>query len=1173
MYNPANLHSRYRHLPFKILIVALCLFGCRDKSRLEFIPSSHSGITFNNKIAESDSLNVLTYEYIYNGGGVGVSDFNNDGKQDLFFSGSMVSSRLYLNRGDFRFEDVTGRAGITTSKWCTGVSVVDIDQDGWMDIYVSTVNPHIDKTSANLLFRNKGIDKTGVPIFEEIAAKVGLDDESYSTQACFLDYDLDGDLDMYLLTNALENYTRNAPIGQRSNGTGKSVDKLFRNDGTPNSLPRFKDVSNDAGILSEGWGLGISVNDINLDGYPDIYVANDFLSNDHLYINNKDGTFTNRIADALKHQEYNGMGSDIGDINNDGLQDILVVDMLPEDNLRQKTMFSATGYDRFQKNLQMHYQPQYVRNVLQLNNGNGTFSDIGYMAGIYATDWSWSALFSDMDNDGYQDIIITNGYRKDITDLDFVAYSKESSHFGNDETRIKNARKAIEEIEGVKKTDLLFQNKGGLRFENVSQQWGMTQEAYGNGAAYSDLDNDGDLDLVINNINDNAFVYKNRLIEMADGKSNYLRVKLKGLPGNLMGIGSRVEIYYNGNRQCREFEVQRGYESTVEPLLHFGLAENKSIDSLIVQWPGGKSQLIKSVKANQVIELDQRNATHRQRKQADRNPPLFNQVRNIPGLAYSHNENDYIDFKYTATLPRKYSQDGPALAVGDLNQDGLDDIVICGSANKPATLFYQQKNGSFRKDSLLSKPEEDAGVLLFDADGDLDMDLYCVSGSTEFGAQGDLYQDRFYRNSPNGFLLDSLALPRETTSGSVVTAADYDRDGDLDLFVGGRIVPGKYPSPPRSFVLQNNGKGVFKNVTGTLSAKLEYAGMVTAALWTDFDNDGWMDLALVGEWMPITFYRNEHGSSFSTAYEATPGWWNSIAGGDFDHDGDIDYVCGNLGLNSQFTASLKQPVSVYGKDFDNNGSFDPLIGRYVGGQEYLIHPRETLTDQIAGYKRKLVRYAVYGKSTRADLLPDDQLDDALVYHATTFASSYIENAGSGKFEIKPLPIEAQVTSLNGLVVDDINDDHELDIVAVGNSYAMDPLAGYQDAGIGNVLTGNGKGSFKALNVLQSGFFVDTDAKALSVIEGADNKPLWLTTSNRDSLLIFKRNINGGHWLRPAATDVRVEFQWADGKRQVRELYYGSGYLSQSTRNFLVPPHVTTVYFTDSKGEKRKIEIK
>ena len=538
-------------------------------------------------------MNVLAFEYIYNGSGVGVGDFNNDGLSDIFFGGNMVSSRMYLNRGDFKFEDVTRLAGVETNLWCTGISLADINQDGLLDIYISTVHPKENKKSPNLLFIQKGINENGIPTFEEVAAKVGLADSSYSTQAAFLDYDLDGDLDMYLLNNALENYSRNTPIGQRTDGQGKSIDKLYRCDSIGNGLPHFTDVSKEAGILAEGWGLGVVVNDINRDGYPDVYVANDFLSNDHLFINNQDGTFTNRIAEYLKHQEYNGMGVDAADINNDGYNDIVAMDMMPDDNLRQKTMFPSIGYDRFMLNLQKGYQPQYVRNVLQLNNGNGSFSDIGYLAGINATDWSWSSLLADFDNDGYRDLLITNGYRKDVTDLDFIAYSRESSMFGTDKTRLKKAIATVNELEGVLKPNFMFRNNGDLTFTNEAAAWGLDQPSYSNGAAYADFDNDGDLDLVMNNINEEAFIYRNNLSKEQSG--NYLRIKLLDEKENVSGLGAKIWVYAQGKMFYAEHQIHRGYKSTVESTEHFGLGKITTIDSIIVEWQNGKRQTLKNL--------------------------------------------------------------------------------------------------------------------------------------------------------------------------------------------------------------------------------------------------------------------------------------------------------------------------------------------------------------------------------------------------------------------------------------------------------------------------------------------------------------------------------------------------------------------------------------------------
>jgi enediyne biosynthesis protein E4 len=1149
-----------------LALAAAC--GCRQPTRFELLPATETGIDFENRLTESDTLNVLTFEYIYNGGGVGIGDFNNDGLSDVFLSGNMVSSRLYLNDGALRFRDVTAVAGVTTQAWCTGVAVADVDQDGWQDVYISTVHPDLKHSSSNLLFHNKGLNEQGIPVFEEVAARVGLADHSYSTQAAFLDYDGDGDLDLYLLTNAIESYTRNAPIGQRTDGGGKSVDKLYRNDGAPGALPHFTDVSAQAGILTEGWGLGIVVSDINLDGRPDIYVANDFLSNDHLYTNNGDGTFTNTIATALRHQEYNGMGADIGDINNDGLQDILVVDMMPEDNMRQKTMFSGTGYDKFQQNLRMRYQPQYVRNVLQLNNGNGTFSDIGYLAGIYATDWSWSALMADLDNDSRQDMLITNGYRKDITNLDFMDYSKEASKFGTDAVRLQQAMKAVDALAGVPKPDLLFHNEGGLRFSNASQAWGMTHEAYGNGAAYADLDNDGDLDLIVNNINELAFVYRNNSVEQDAAHHHYLRVQLKGPAANQGGVGARVTLHQRGQQQVREYAPQRGYQSTVEPYLHFGLGEAATVDTVRVWWPGGFEQILTGVPANQVLTLTIKDAVPVVAPAGRKSAPLFQEMSAALGLQYVHDEDNYIDFKATPTLPMQYSQAGPALAVGDINGDGLDDVILCGAARRGASVFYQQRDGTFRDDALPGKESEDAGLLLFDADGDGDNDLYCVSGSTEFAPGHNGYQDRFYRNNRGVLQADAAALPAETSSGSCVVACDYDRDGDLDLFVGGRIVPQRYPSAPESFVLQNNGKGTFTNVTPAVAPALTEAGMITSALWTDFDDDGWMDLAVVGEWMPITFYRNVDGHTLKQVFAEAPGWWNSLTGGDFDHDGDTDYIAGNVGLNTLFQASAQEPVSIYAKDFDESGSFDPLVARYIGGKEYLTHPRETLTDQLVRYKRKLTRYSIYGGATRAELLPPEQLEGALVYQATTLTSSYVENLGNGRFAIRPLPVEAQTAPLNGLQATDINHDGHLDLLGVGNCYAIDPLVGRYDAGIGVCLLGDGHGAFQALPATRSGFFVNSDAKSLALLAGADGAPHWLATANRDSLRVFTRMSSSAGWITPAALDVAVEFVWDSGKRQRQELYHGGGYLSASTRKVPVPAGVTAVLLTDSRGETR-----
>ncbi|WP_040005188.1 VCBS repeat-containing protein, partial [Fibrisoma limi] len=865
-----------RLVSFLFIGCVVWLTGCGQRSaRFELLSPSRTGVDFTNTITETDSFNVLEFEYIYNGGGVGVGDFNGDGLTDVFFAGNQVSSRMYLNKtapgqADFQFQDVTEAAGVGTKVWCSGVAVVDINQDGRLDVFVSTLHPDKRRSVPKLLFVNQGNDANGVPRFVESARQVGLADSSFGTQAAFFDYDRDGDLDVYLLTNALEEYNRNTVTGPRNNGSARSVDKLYRNDGggqgavdkglgagrndrinppspAPRSLPHFTDVSQEAGIIHEGWGLGVIVNDVNQDGWPDIYVANDFQSNDVLYINDQHGHFVNQITDALKHQSHNSMGVDMADINNDGLNEITVVDMMPDDNLRQKTMFGTIPYDKFQMAQRLGYQPQYVRNVLQLNRGfepggkgqgargvgqsvqhspqppapspTPLFSDIGYMAGIYATDWSWSPLLADFDNDGFRDLLITNGYRRDVTDLDFSTYNREANQFGSDEDRHRRILESLKTLEGVHKPNFMYRNNGkgqdagstGLSFSNVAEEWGLDQPSYTNGTAYADFDNDGDLDLVMNNVNDAAFIYRNNTIQGQVAADNaFLRLRLKGDTGNLSGLGATVCIHYQGQMQYAEQVVQRGYQSTVESLMHFGLGGVKQIDSLKIRWPDGRGQLLTNVAVNQVLTLNQAQARPQEASfMLQQNPtsqPLFREVSAAVGLTFRHEETDFVDYKMQQMLlPHKHSQIGPGLAVGDVNGDGLDDVYIAGAAQQSGVLFVQQSGGTFRRMTMPTKDEEETGVLFFDADNDGDQDLYTVRGSTEFGKNQAKFQDQLYLNDGKGHLTPAVnALPPTTASGSCITAGDFDKDGDLDLFIGGRVVPQEYPKPARSYLLRND---------------------------------------------------------------------------------------------------------------------------------------------------------------------------------------------------------------------------------------------------------------------------------------------------------------------------------------------------------------------------------
>jgi enediyne biosynthesis protein E4 len=1085
---------------------ALLFSQCKSDNNSELferVDASESGVAFENEIIETDSFNVLKFEYIYNGSGVGVGDFNNDGNSDIFFAGNVVSSKLYLNQGNFKFKDITQDAGVVTTRWCTGVAVQDFNQDGRQDIYVCTASPNIDKVSDNFLFINKG-NVNGVPMFEDMAQSAGLLGHAYSTQAAFLDYDLDGDVDMYLVINALENYPKNNPVGQNNTGKGRSQDKLYRND-TDSSGVHFTDVSREAGILTEGWGLGITVSDINQDGFPDIYIANDYLSNDHLYINNGNGTFTNKIKEFFTHTEFNGMGVDIADINNDGLNDILSVDMLPDDNLRKKAMFSNIGYSKFNLNRKQKYLDQYMRNVLQLNNGNNTFSDIGCLAGIYATDWSWSALMADFDNDGWRDILITNGYSKDVTDLDFVTYSNDAVRFGDDKSRHTKMMAEINKLEGVNKSNFIFRNNHDLTFSDKSTEWGLTEKGLSNGAAYADLDNDGDLDIVVNNLNATASIYKNNTREK-NPSANFLDISLHGDEKNKSGIGAKIWLYCNGKLQYAENVIQRGFKSSMSNVVHFGLGNSTNIDSIRVVWPSGKQQLVRNIPINKLTFLEEAKAALHP-SIAKHNHTILTKA-NV-GIQFFHQEADFVDFKQSQPLLlHKFSQAGPMLTSGDVNGDGLDDFIIGGSIGKGATIFIQHKDGKFSERSLPDKAAEDAGILLFDADNDSDLDLVCVSGSTEFGSTTINYAHRFYNNNGRGdFSLSPMAFDSSVnSSGSCVEACDFDKDGDLDLFIGGRVVPNKYPTTPESFLLRNESTAAAQKFVSVDLPELKFAGMITGACWVDYDNDQWMDLVVVGEWMPITFFHNEQGRLNkilpNDQLHKSIGWWRCIKASDFDHDGDMDFLVGNLGLNSPYKASTQLPVSLYFKDFDGNGSIDPVVTSFVQGKEYPVHQRETMTEQIVSLRKVLTSYRKYGQSTVSDIFTPTQLEGVQIIQCNQLASAYIENIGSGNFRMKNLPIPFQTSPINDFWIEDLDNDGNLDALAVQNDHSFEPLGGLYDAGVGLMMKGDGKGNFISLKVSETGFCIRGDARSIVKVTGKGKKDLFIITQNQDSLKTF-----------------------------------------------------------------------
>jgi len=1196
------MHIRRGQCLLPLLLVAV-LVGCHGHPTLfHKLSSARSGIHFSNRVIENDSVNPIDLEFLYNGGGIGVGDFNRDGLPDLYFTGSLVSNKLYLNRGGLRFEDVTERAGVTgEGRWCNGVSVVDINNDGWPDIYVCASILKDSKRRTNLLYINQGLDKDGIPVFKEMAAEYGLADTSYSVQAAFFDYDNDGDLDMFLVTTKLAerdvaqfSFSGNRPTRDRTN-----VGKLYRNDWNDSlKHPVFTDVSAQAGIDQPGYGLGVSIVDINRDGWKDIYVSNDFLSSDVLYINNRDGTFTNKVGLYFKHTSQNAMGNDIADINNDGLADVLTVDMNPADNFRKKKNMGGNNYGIYQNMVNGNYMLQYVRNNLQLNQGprvNGSdsvgdpvFGDISFYTGTAETDWSWNPSIADIDNDGYRDILITNGYPRDVTDHDFVAYRRSSA-------ATVSRKDLIAQIPQIKIPNYAFRNKGDLQFENKTLDWGLGAPSFSNGAVCVDLDNDGDLDYVVNNINDEAFVYENTTNRTANDNpaAGWLNIRFAGGPKNIDGIGAWAEIYYdNGRQQVYENSPYRGYLCTVEATAHFGLGHTKVVDSVVVEWPNGKKQVLLQVRANQTLSMDIRNATlpYHFDTPAIARHTLFTDITSSAGVSYQHHERDYIDFNYEKLLPHKLSQYGPSLAAGDLDGNGLDDIFIGTSAGTYLQQYLlQQPDGKFvsrQLPPLTGKDpgySENLGTLIFDADGDGHPDIYCAGGSNEFPAGSKNYQDRLWMNDgKGGFVLDTTgAVPLNYTSKSCVKAADFDHDGDLDLFIGGRVLPGSYPLPVSSFIYRNDsrpGKPKFTDVTDSVAPGLRDIGMVCDAIWTDFDNDGWVDLIVVGEWMPVTFFRNDHGKLVNvtarSGVASEIGWWNSITAGDFDNDGDIDYIVGNLGENSFYRAGKTTPVSIYAKDLDSNQSLDALLTLFLPDRdgvlkEFPAASRDEMVRQLPGLKKKFPTYKDYAEATFADLFPSQALADAYTRHANHFQSVYLENLGQGRFNMHALPVMAQLAPVYGMVADDFDHDGNLDLALSGNDYGNEVTNGRYDAFNGLVLLGDGKGNFRPRTILQSGLYIPGDGKALIELEGPRNELLLAASQNNGPLKVFRSN--GDRQIIRLKDDDKVALIYLrTGQVRRQELGYGSSFLSQSARIIGLDKSMLKIEIINGKGERRTI---
>jgi len=1174
-----------------------CLFSCKKHTLFEQVSSSHSGIHFNNQITETDSINPLDVTNIYNGGGVGVADFNNDGLQDLYFTGNMVSNKLYLNKGDFKFEDVTEKAGVTgLGRWGRGVAVVDINNDGLMDIYVCNTIYKDTVRRRNLLYINQGVDKDGVPHFKEMAKAYGLDLTAYSTMASFFDYDNDGDLDMYLtVNNASSSYNPNL-FGPRNQSQDHSRGRLYRNDWDEKLHHAvFHDVSEQAGINLDGFGHGATTVDINNDGWKDIYVSDDFVSENILYINNHDGTFTDRSKEYFKHTSYNAMGQDIADINNDGLADVIELDMNPEDNYRKKMILGANSYQTFQFFDALGTQYQYVRNTLQINQGprlgqqgrigSPAFSEVGFLSGISQTDWSWTPLVADFNNDGYRDIVITNGFPRDVSDRDFITYRR-------DAYALTAKNKILEQIPQIKIPNYAFENRGNLTFANVSKDWGVDIPTFSNGAVYADLDNDGALDMVVNNINDEALVYRNtsRDDQSKRDKVHFLQVSFRGDPQNINGLGALADIYYDhGKHQVYENDPYRGYLSSVQAVAHFGLGSVTQVDSVVIRWPGGKKQVLTHVRADQVVKArlaDARDNYNNTQPEID-SKALFTEVTAQLGIRFKDNAPDVIDFNIQKLLPHKLSEYSPALAAGDVNGDGLEDLIVGGNSFHPAQVFFQLPDGKFRQRDLLAKVDparivKDAGILIFDANGDGKPDVYIASGGYDQAPNTAAYQDRLCINDGKGnFTLADGALPANFTSKLCVKACDFNKDGKIDLFISGRVDPWNYPKAVSSILLRNdsqNGQAKFTDVTAAEAPALKNIGMVCDALFTDFDNDGWPDLILAGEWMPVTFLKNQHGKyvniTAASGMGSQYGWWNSITGADFRHTGRTDYIIGNTGQNTLFQPSDQYPVYITAGNFDGSG-FSAVPSWYFPDQngerkEFPVHGRDDILKQMISLKKKFTNYKSYATATMDQVLPPEQRKDAVRLKANMLKSCYLRNDGNGKFTMIPLPMEAQVSVLNGMETGDFDGDGNPDVILNGNDYGTDVAIGRYDALNGLLLEGDGKGNFKPLSILESGIYIPGNGKALVKFRSKDGHLLLAASQNKDSLKVFRQN-TPTNTLPINSNDAYALIRYQNGQTEKREFYYGTSFLSQSSRFLSINDRIKSITIYDDQEKSRVVK--
>ncbi len=1083
-------------------LMALCCSSCNQEvdktdkkgnhedmhpTLFTLLPPEQTDIDFQNTLTENLNANVLMYEYLYNGGGVATGDFNGDGKIDIYFTSNMGDNKFYINLGNMKFQDVTALSNVSgrTGPWKTGITAVDVNGDDKLDLYLCYSGALPPEKRRNQLFINTGNDEKNFPVFEEKSAEYGLDTPAYSNQGYFFDYDHDGDLDMLLLNHnpkslpVLNEASTKKFLQQDSPLEGL---RLYRQDNG-----HFKDITTKAGIggsaLSYGLGLGIS--DLNNDGWVDFYVSNDYTVPDYLYMNNRNGTFTDQLKQSLGHTSHFSMGNDIADINNDGNQDIITLDMLPEDNRRQKLLLSPDNYDKFNLNLRSGFHYQYMRNMLQLNNGNGTYSEIGQLAGISNTDWSWAALLADYNNDGWKDLFVTNGYYRDYTNLDFINYMEDYVQ-SKGRLKRKDVLEIIKKMPSSNLTNYMFMNQHGFRFANRTQVSGLDQPANSNGAAYADLDNDGDLDLIVNNINKPAFIYRN---ESEKKDNSYLQIQLKGQGQNTEGIGSKVTIYTNQKKQSLEQTPTRGYLSTVTPILNFGLGEETKIDSLKIRWNTGKSQTLHNLEVNRVLVLEESEAEI-SKTEPHLSSSFFKKISSP--IPYKNKNPAVNDFKRQPLLISQLSHTGPCLIEGDINHDGMQDLFVGGAKGQSAAVFIQDRNKSFRqlRNPVFDndKAFEDADAVIFDADGDGNPDIYVASGGySGLQPQDKLLQDRLYLGDGRGnFTKSPQALPPTYSSKGCVATADINNDGNLDLFVGGRVIPGRYPESPRSFILINDGKGKFTDETDAISSELPHIGMVTDAQFADLNADHRKDLVVVGDWMPISIFINQNGkleNETSDYFDKKQnGWWNAVTVTDVNKDGIIDLVAGNMGTNTQFKVSEAEPAEMVYDDFDQNGSIDPLFTYYIQGKSYPNLTRDELLGQLSKFRSEFTSYKDYADATLHDFLSEKELKKANKLVANQMKTSLFLGTSKGKFEITPLPIQAQYAPVNAILVSDLNQDGHNDLLLFGNNNYFKLRLGKFDANYGTLLTGDGNGNYQYVNQVQSGLDVQGTVRSAIMID-------------------------------------------------------------------------------------------